>query len=50
MLEAYIGFDAQDVLREIARALEIVAHGCLHRKYTVLAFWGLDVHAHMCIS
>jgi hypothetical protein len=36
--------------REIAAALEIVAYGRLHRKYTVLAFWGLDVRARICIS
>ncbi len=50
MRNAYIGFDAQEILREIAPALKIVAQGSLHRKYTLLAFLGLDVRGHFCIS
>jgi hypothetical protein len=38
------------ILREIAPALKIVAHGSLHWKYTLLAFLGLDVRGHICIS
>ena len=49
MRMAYVCGKAQDVFREIAPALEIIAHGSLHGKNAVAEFRGFDKLAHLCI-
>ena len=50
MSEAYICFETQSGFCEIAPALEIVAHGSCHRKFTLCKLLRPEIPTDLCIA